>query len=200
MLGKKTIALSGPTEDFTVSSVSHLRTLVELLQQRAQGSPSDIAHRLLSAEGAAEALTYAQLDRQARAIAADYTNTASMASERRCCSSRPVWTIWPPFFGCVCASVAAVAAHPPHGPRAVSSIGLDRAGRAGRGCSRHRRACRSRESHLAWTDVDSPSDHLPGRRPAAGPGAYSIPPDRHVGHGPPTGSSATSPSPPDGGL
>jgi len=40
----------------TVSSVSHLRTLVELLQQRAQGSPSDIAHRLPSPEGAAEAL------------------------------------------------------------------------------------------------------------------------------------------------
>jgi acyl-CoA synthetase (AMP-forming)/AMP-acid ligase II len=112
--------MSARTRRSVVSS-SHPRTLVELLQQRAQASPSNIAYRFLSAGGAAEALTYAQLDRQARATAA-VLQEHGLAGERALLLFPPGLDYLATFFGCLYAGVVAVPAYPPHGPRAFPRL------------------------------------------------------------------------------
>src|SRR5690349_16678680 len=87
-------------------------TLVELLQQRAQHQPEQLAYRfLLDGERDAVEITYAELDRRARAIA---VLLSPDVLEQR------VLLLYPPgleyiaaFFGCLYAGAIAVPAYPP---------------------------------------------------------------------------------------
>lgn len=72
-------------------------TLVELLRQRAEAQPDKMAYTFLQDGEIEEAsLTYAELDRQARAIAAKLQDITSPASAP-CCSTPPAWNSLPPF-------------------------------------------------------------------------------------------------------
>ena len=124
-----------------MSSVSHLRTLVELLQQHAQGSPSGIAYRFLPTEGAAEALTYARSDRQARAIAADLQKHG-LAGERALLLFPPGLDYPATFLRLRVRECRLGRSSSATRAAWVSSSGLDRLGCAGRGGSHRRRACR----------------------------------------------------------
>ncbi|HEY0734854.1 MAG TPA: amino acid adenylation domain-containing protein [Herpetosiphonaceae bacterium] len=91
-------------------------TLVALLQRRAQYQPQQLAYRfLVDGELDAVEITYAELDRQARAIAALLSSAAR--GER-------VLLLYPPgldyiaaFFGCLYAGAIAVPAYPPTSAR-----------------------------------------------------------------------------------
>lgn len=89
------------------------RTLVSLLRTRAAESPDDVVFTFLDDAGAgATELTYAALDRRARAVAV-MLQAAGLAGER-------VLLLYPPgvdyvvaFFGCVYAGAIAAPAFPP---------------------------------------------------------------------------------------
>ena len=90
-----------------------LLTIDGLLRQRAVQSPTQIAYTFLGSEGEEQAsLTYKELDRQARVIAA-YLRMLNVAGKR-------VLLLYPPgldyiaaFFGCLYAGAVAVPAYPP---------------------------------------------------------------------------------------
>jgi amino acid adenylation domain-containing protein len=90
---------------------------VDLLRQRAHQQPDRLAYTFLSdGEAKEERLTYAELDRRARAIAARLQNLASTGDRVR--------LLYPPgldyiagFFGCLYAGVIAVPAYPPNPTR-----------------------------------------------------------------------------------
>ena len=92
-------------------------TLVELLGRRARQQPEGLAYSFLTGEGDGEiSLTYRELDRQARSIAA-------RLHERGAGGGRAL-LLYPPgldfvaaFFGCLYAGVAAVPVYPPHRAR-----------------------------------------------------------------------------------
>src|SRR5678816_1446873 len=90
-----------------------LLTIDGLLRRRAVQSPTQIAYTFLGSEGEEQAsLTYKELDRQARVIAA-YLRMLNVAGKR-------VLLLYPPgldyiaaFFGCLYAGAVAVPAYPP---------------------------------------------------------------------------------------
>ncbi len=99
-----------------------LSTLVEVLRWRALHQPDRLAYTfLLDGETQEVHLTYAQLDRRARAIAS-------------CLKSMGVYggralLVYPPglefiagFFGCLYAGVVAIPIYPPHSPRLDKSL------------------------------------------------------------------------------
>lgn len=99
------------------------QTLVELLEWRAERQPSQTAFTFLSSGGANESqLTYAELDRKARRIAAEL-------GERSAAGSR-VLLLYPSgleyisaFFGCLYAGAIAVPVYPPRANRSASRLG-----------------------------------------------------------------------------
>src|ERR1051325_11628371 len=98
-----------PTEDFS--------TLVELLRWRAARQPEQIALTFLH-EGETEEtnLTYADLDRRARSIAARLQATG-VAGERALLLYPSGLDFIAALFGCFYAGVIAVPASPPHANR-----------------------------------------------------------------------------------
>ncbi|HEX8720045.1 MAG TPA: condensation domain-containing protein, partial [Pyrinomonadaceae bacterium] len=100
-----------------LAPASQPSTLVELLRQRARQRPDGRAYVFLPDEGGEETcLTYAGLDRRARAIAA-------ALAERGAGGGRAL-LLYPPgldfveaFFGCLYAGVVAVPAYPPRQSR-----------------------------------------------------------------------------------
>lgn len=93
--------------DFTVSS------LAELLQQRAEAAPEELAYRFLGDGEAGESrITYGELHRRARAIAARLQEMG--ARGERALLLYPAGLAYvEAFFGCLCAGVIAVPAPPP---------------------------------------------------------------------------------------
>jgi thioester reductase-like protein len=90
-----------------------LRTLGELLRQRAERTPQARAYTFLSdGEAEAEALTYAELDRRASAIAARLQALGG-AGERALLLYPPGLDFIAAFFGCLYASTVAVPVVPP---------------------------------------------------------------------------------------
>jgi amino acid adenylation domain-containing protein len=98
--------------DLTETSPKVL-TLVDLLRSRAESQPDHLAYTfLLDGEQQELSLTYSELDRQARAIAAQLQTLVSPGSR--------VLLLYPPgleyiaaFFGCLYAGAVAVPAYPP---------------------------------------------------------------------------------------
>ena len=66
-------------------------------------------------------LTYEELDRKARAIAA-WLESLDLGANGRCCSIRPGWISSPAFFGCLYAGVVAVPVYPPRRNRSLARI------------------------------------------------------------------------------
>src|ERR1044071_1774923 len=91
-------------------------TLVELLRWRALGQPDRLAYTFL-ADGETEesSLTYQELDRQARAIAASLQKV-EIRGERALLLYPPGLGFIVGFFGCLYAGVIAVPAYPPSPP------------------------------------------------------------------------------------
>jgi acyl-CoA synthetase (AMP-forming)/AMP-acid ligase II len=89
-------------------------TLVQLLQWRAENQPRKIAYTFLGNSGEADevSLTYAELDRQARAIAARIQHSAASGSRALLLYHSSIDYIQA-FFGCVYANVVAVPTYPP---------------------------------------------------------------------------------------
>ncbi|MEM7582118.1 MAG: amino acid adenylation domain-containing protein [Acidobacteriota bacterium] len=98
-------------------------TLVELLQWRAQHQPEQTAYTfLLDGETLEARLTYADLDREARSIAARLQKLNAVGER--------VLLLYPPglqfiaaFFGCLYAGAVAVPAYPPKRNRSLRRLG-----------------------------------------------------------------------------
>ena len=90
-----------------------VRTLVDLLRGRAEVTPSRVVYGFL-ADGETEAgvLTFGDLDRQARAIAASL-RAADLTGGRALLVYPPSLEYVAAFFGCLYAGIVAVPAYPP---------------------------------------------------------------------------------------
>src|ERR1051325_4408792 len=114
--GGTDIPMSSVMNTFVTSEserASRLLTIDGILRQRAVQTPTQIAYTFLGSEGEEQAsLTFKELDRQARVIAA-YLRLLNVAGKR-------VLLLYPPgldyisaFFGCLYAGAVAVPAYPP---------------------------------------------------------------------------------------
>ena len=102
-------------------------TLVDLLRFRAQSSPGRAVYRFLPGENKPEQqLTYEELDRRARSLAARIRET-TQRGERALLLVPPGLDYVAAYFGCLYAGVIAVPAYPPHprrpDPRIPSIVG-----------------------------------------------------------------------------
>ncbi|MFB2772727.1 fatty acyl-AMP ligase [Pelatocladus sp. BLCC-F211] len=97
-------------------------TLVSVLRHRNLNCANQVAYTFLQ-DGVREAerLTYQQLDRQARAIAA-YLQSFRSIGERALLLYRPGLEFVAAFFGCLYAGVIAVPAYPPQPNRSISRL------------------------------------------------------------------------------
>src|SRR5947199_1588070 len=101
---------------FSVPSSVH-STLVELLRWRALHQPDRMAYIFLKDGETEEAhLTYADLDRRARAIGARLQGLG-ISGERAILLYPPGLEFVAGFFGCLYANVAGIPVNPPHPSR-----------------------------------------------------------------------------------
>ena len=91
-------------------------TLVDILRQRAFGQSDVRAYTFLADEEERDALTYAELDRRARGVAA-LLQQQTRAGERALLCFPPGLDFIHAFFGCLYAGVIAVPAYPPANAR-----------------------------------------------------------------------------------
>src|SRR5690348_18477075 len=97
-------------------------TLVRLLRGRAESQPQQIAFTfLVDGERADDHLTYGELDRRARSIAAALQDRTPPGS-RALLLYPPGYDYIAAFFGCLYAGVLAVPLFPPRNERAMSRI------------------------------------------------------------------------------
>ncbi len=100
-----------------------MTTVVSLLRGRAEREPDQLAYRfLLDGERAEDVLTYAELDRAARAVAARLVELGA-TGERAMLLYPPGPDYITAFFGCLYAGAVAVPAYPPNPARLDSSLG-----------------------------------------------------------------------------
>jgi acyl-CoA synthetase (AMP-forming)/AMP-acid ligase II len=98
------------------------QTLIDLLIYRGIHQPDQTAYRfLVDGETEIVSLTYAQLDQQAKAIAADLQSYCS-PGDRALLLYQPGLEYISAFFGCLYAGVIAVPAYPPRPNRSLSRI------------------------------------------------------------------------------
>jgi acyl-CoA synthetase (AMP-forming)/AMP-acid ligase II len=96
-------------------------TIVEVLRTRAASTPQDLAFCwLIDGEEEGPRLTYADLDRQARAVAAALDGTAE-PGDRALLLYAPGLEFIPAFFGCLYAGAVPVPAYPPRLDRLAQS-------------------------------------------------------------------------------
>ena len=109
------------------STAAGAESLVDLLRWRAANQPDRIGYTFITGAGADEAaLTYAELDRRARAVAAQLQQIGAAGSR--------ALLLYPPgldyicaFMGCLYAGVIAVPAYPPNPARLARSLSRLRA-------------------------------------------------------------------------
>ncbi|MGL5939265.1 MAG: fatty acyl-AMP ligase [Waterburya sp.] len=96
--------------------------LIDLLQYRAKNQSEQVAYRFIS-QGTSEIdrITYQELDRQARAIAALLQTTSSLG-ERALLLYPPGLEFIKAFFGCLYAGIIAVPAYPPRRNQNMSRL------------------------------------------------------------------------------
>lgn len=106
----------------TFSPSPSFRTLLELLQTRAQEQPDRLAYRFIQDnDQEIVTITYGELDRQARAIGA-WLESHNAGGERALLLYPPGLEYIASFFGCLYAGVTAVPAYPPRLNRPVPRI------------------------------------------------------------------------------
>jgi amino acid adenylation domain-containing protein len=116
------ITQANPSREHIAGTAAEPSTVVELLQRRALRQPDTLAFTFLADGEEEEAgLTYGQLDRQARSIAA-WLQQLRLAGER-------VLLLYPPgldyieaFFGCLYARAVAVPAYPPRQNQSLTRL------------------------------------------------------------------------------
>ena len=97
-------------------------SLVELLRWRAARQGNQVAYTyLVDGEEEAVSITYAELDRQARAIAVRLQEMG-MAGERALLLYPPGLEFIAAFFGCLCAGVVGIPAYPPRRRRSEQQL------------------------------------------------------------------------------
>lgn len=97
-------------------------TLIELLSQRADLQPEQVAYRfLVDGDCTEEYLTYAALDQQARRIAT-HLRAAGLKGERALLLFPPGLAYVSAFFGCLYGGVVAVPAYPPRSARGIPRL------------------------------------------------------------------------------
>src|SRR5262245_54115319 len=90
-------------------------SLIDMLRRRADWSPDKTAYTfLVDGEEPGGSLTYAQLDTQARAIAATLVERGLRPGDRALLRYPPGLEFIAAFFGCLYAGVVAVPSYPPH--------------------------------------------------------------------------------------
>jgi thioester reductase-like protein len=100
------------------------QTLIELLQQRSQSGRADSGFRFLTTgdvDGPSQAMSFAELDRRARALAARLLELG-YRGERALMLFPPGLDFIVGFFGCIYAGVIAVPAYPPEPARLAASL------------------------------------------------------------------------------
>ncbi len=98
------------------------RTLFEILRDRGQYQPDQLAYIFLqNGETESGSLTYGELDRQARAIAAQLQSLQAKG-ERALLLFQPGLEFIAAFFGCLYAGVVAVPAYPPRRNQKMSRL------------------------------------------------------------------------------
>ncbi len=106
----------------TPEAAPELPTLVELLRWRAAHQPDRLAYAFLEdGETETQRVTYGELDRQARAVAA-WLEDVGAVGERALLLYPPGLDYIATFFGCLYAGVVAVPAYPPRLNRPVPRI------------------------------------------------------------------------------
>ena len=98
-----------------------VRTLAEMLRQRAAAAPDAIACTYLEDQGKEASLTYAGLDQAARAVAARLSGELARG-DRALLLYPPGLSFIIGFFGCLYAGVIAVPAYPPRGARSYKRL------------------------------------------------------------------------------
>ncbi|NET43474.1 fatty acyl-AMP ligase [Okeania sp. SIO2B3] len=99
-----------------------IKTLVDLLQNRAIENPKQIAYTfLVDGETNTISLTYQQLEQHSRAIAA-YLQSVCPPGERALLIYQPGLEYISAFFGCLYAGIIAVPAYPPRPNRSLARI------------------------------------------------------------------------------
>ncbi|NER02577.1 MAG: fatty acyl-AMP ligase, partial [Okeania sp. SIO3C4] len=99
-----------------------IKTLVDLLQNRAIENPKQIAYTfLVDGETDTISLTYQQLEERSRAIAA-YLQSVCPPGERALLIYQPGLEYISAFFGCLYAGIIAVPAYPPRPNRSLARI------------------------------------------------------------------------------
>lgn len=104
-------------------STAQPATLLALLQERASQQPDDLAYRFLHFREQCddESLTYRELDKKSRAIAAVLQNV-NAAGERALLLYPSGLDYIAAFFGCLAAQVVGITAYPPHSSRMIPRI------------------------------------------------------------------------------
>ena len=109
-------------QDYLLKMEPQFSTLVDLLRYRAKHQPDKTAYIFLhNGETETNRLTYAELDRQARSIAACLHNLKAQG-ERALLLYSPGLEFIAAFFGCLYASVTAVPAYPPRRNQKLSRL------------------------------------------------------------------------------
>ena len=108
--------------DDSTETAKIFSTLVDLLSYRAQGQSDKTSYTFLqNPETEAGRLTYQELDRRARAIAA-YLQSLGVSGERALLLYQPGLEYIAAFFGCLYANVVAVPAYPPRRNQNMSRL------------------------------------------------------------------------------
>jgi acyl-CoA synthetase (AMP-forming)/AMP-acid ligase II len=99
------------------------RTLVDVLQRRARDQAATIAYTfLIDGEDEGPRVTYGELDRSARAIAAALRARGLRAGDRALLLYPPGLDFIAAFFGCLYAGVVAVPSFPPHAAQLARTL------------------------------------------------------------------------------
>ncbi|MBW1600733.1 AMP-binding protein [Streptomyces sp. JJ66] len=98
-------------------------TLVELLRVRAEAAPDRTAYRFLGDDDSAETISYAELDRDARAVAGLLRERGAKATDRALLLYPPGLDYIRAFFGALYARVVPVPVYPPRSVRNASRLG-----------------------------------------------------------------------------
>lgn len=98
------------------------KSLVDLLRYRAETIPNEIVYTFLSdGEGHPQTITYAELDQQAKAIAANLQKRLA-PGERAILIYPPGLALIAAFFGCLYAGVVAVPTYPPESIKYIDKL------------------------------------------------------------------------------
>ncbi|MBA3921341.1 MAG: fatty acyl-AMP ligase [Nostocaceae cyanobacterium] len=107
--------------NYFTNTENGIATLVELLKLRSQNQPDVTAYTFLQDEEEGERLTYRELDRKARAIAAQLQSLDAQGTRALLLYPSGLEFI-AAFFGCLYASVVAVPAYPPRNNQNMSRL------------------------------------------------------------------------------